>query len=75
LQWLPIGFVAIRNLKIEGSWTEEDMKVGLQALNLGPFQVTGNMVNGRLQLENPDLQIAGWLLQDLPDLPPKEPPS
>ncbi len=75
LPWLPIGFVAIRNLNIEGSWTEEDMEYGVQALNLGPFEVTGSIVDGHLKLEKTDLQIIGWLLQRLPELPPNDPPA
>jgi len=72
LSWLTIGCVAIRNFKLEGDWTQEDIDNAVQATHFGPFQFIDSIMNGE---PYPDLQIIGWLLQDLPDLPPNEPPA
>ncbi|GHO60414.1 hypothetical protein [Ktedonobacter robiniae] len=66
--FIPIGFVAIRNLSIVANWTEEDRTNASQATSFGPFKVTTGIVNNTLSHEG--LQIIGWMLQKMPDLPP-----
>jgi hypothetical protein len=70
---MPIGFVAIRNLNIEADWTEEDRANASRATSLGPFKVTTDIVNNTLS--HPGLQIIGWILQKMPDLPPNDAPA
>lgn len=74
LSLMPIGFVAIRNLKIESNnWAPEDIVNASVATQFGPFRVTGSIANNVLSA--PGLQIIGWMLQKMPDLPPNDPPS
>jgi hypothetical protein len=71
LPLLPIGFVAIRNLNIEANWDREDVTNSAVATNFGPFKVETQIVNNKLS--HPGLQIIGWLLQKMPELPPNPP--
>jgi hypothetical protein len=72
LPLMPIGFVAIRNLVIEANWTAEDVTNASSATDFGPFKVNANIVNNKLTHEG--LQIIGWLLEKMPDLPPNDTP-
>lgn len=65
---LPIGLVAIRKLRISANWSDDDIAKASEATDLGPFKVGGEMVNN--ELSHPGLQVIGWLLQKLPELPP-----
>jgi nucleoid-associated protein YgaU len=67
--WLPVGFVAVRNLTISGSWSAEDSANLGQATDFGPFQVEAP---GGQTLTHPGLQVVAWLLQQLPALPPAD---
>jgi hypothetical protein len=73
LPLLPIGFVAIRNLNIEADWATEDVTNASTATDFGPFKVTTDIVNNKLS--HLGLQIVGWILQRMPDLPPNDPPN
>ena len=73
LSWLPIGFVAIRKLDIAADWTADDIDIAAKATDFGPFKITPDLVNGRLT--HSGLQVFGWMLQQLPALPPNEPPA
>lgn len=73
LPLMPIAFVAIRNLEIDANWTTEDITNASSATDFGPFKVTANIVNNKLTYEG--LQIFGWMLQKMPDLPPNDTPS
>jgi hypothetical protein len=70
---LPIGFVAIRNLNIQASWTAEDLANAAHATGFGPFKVEVDTQNNKLT--HPGLQIIGWVLQKMPDLPPNDYPT
>ena len=71
---MPIGFVAIRNLKIESNnWDPEDITNASVATQFGPFKVEGSIQNNTLS--TPGLQVIGWMLQKMPDLPPNDPPK
>jgi hypothetical protein len=65
---LPIAFVAIRNLEIEANWSAQDVANGAAATDFGPFKVTSTIENNKLRHEG--LQVLGWMLEKLPDLPP-----
>lgn len=72
LAMLPIGFVAIRNLNIEANWTSADITSAATATDFGPFKVATNIVDNKLS--HPGMQIIGWMLQKMPDLPPNDSP-
>ncbi len=71
LTQLPVGFVAVRNLKISASWSDTDRANLTNAMSWGPFDVSSSA--GASDVAQPGLQIIGWLLQDLPPLPPNPP--
>jgi hypothetical protein len=68
---LPVGFVAIKALKIQAPWTPEDITNLEQSVQFGPFNFDSQVVNGAIGHEG--IQIIGWLLQPLSDLPPNDP--
>jgi hypothetical protein len=68
LPLMPIAFVAIRNLSIEADWSAEDMASAASATNFGPFKVTSVIASNKLTHQG--LQVVGWLMQKMPDLPP-----
>lgn len=72
LPLLPIGFVALQNLNIEANWESEDLTNASAATNFGPFKVDAQIVTNKLS--HPGLQIIGWLLQKMPELPPNPHP-
>jgi nucleoid-associated protein YgaU len=69
IAWLPVGFVAIRNLPISAQWSAEDSANLGMATDFGPFQVEAS---GGQTLAHPGLQVVAWLLQRLPALPPAD---
>lgn len=69
---LPIGFVAIKNLSIEANWSDLDKTNSKTATDFGPFEVDSEIVNNKLSHEG--IQIIGWVLQKMPDLPPNDAP-
>jgi hypothetical protein len=68
---LPIGFVAIRNLAIHASWTQEDVASAKLSDGFGPFRVAFD--NAKQSLVHAGVQIFGWVLQKMPVVPPNEP--
>jgi hypothetical protein len=70
---LPVGFVAIRRLNIQAQWPAEDKACSQHATDFGPFKVDSGMVNDTVSHEG--IQIIGWLLERMPDLPPNDPPA
>lgn len=70
---MPIGFVAIRNLSIQATWSAQDIDTAKNAGGFGPFKVDSQIVNGKLSHEG--IQVIGWLLQRMPALPPNNPPA
>jgi len=65
---LPVGFVAVKGLSIKSPWTPEDITNLEQSVQFGPFNFDSKVVNGAITHEG--IQIVGWMLQKLPDLPP-----
>jgi hypothetical protein len=70
---LPVGFIAIRNLNIEAQWTDQDIVNSRNATDFGPFEVRFNSMTNKLSHDG--IQIIGWMLQKMPDLPPNNPPQ
>jgi len=68
--FMPIGFVAIRNLSIKANWSTSDVENSINATNFGPFKVNSSIVNNTLSHEG--IQIIGWLLEKMPNLPPND---
>jgi hypothetical protein len=73
LQLMPIGFVAIRNLNIAANWSANDLSTAANATDFGPFKIDSTIVNNKLS--HSGIQIIGWLVQKMPDLPPNDPPT
>jgi hypothetical protein len=69
---LPVGFVAVKRLSIQAPWTPEDITNLQQSVQFGPFNFDSKVVNGAIGHDG--IQIIGWMLQDLPDLPPNAAP-
>jgi len=67
---LPVGFVAVKALKIQAPWTPEDITNLEQSVQFGPFNFDSQVVNGAIGHEG--IQIIGWMLQSFPDLPPND---
>ena len=69
---LPVGFVAVKSLRIQAPWTPEDISNLEQSVQFGPFNFDSRVVDGAITHDG--IQIVGWMLQDLPDLPPNASP-
>lgn len=65
---LPVGFVAIKDLSIKAPWTPEDVTNLELSEQFGPFLFDSQIVNGAIGHEG--IQIVGWMLQNVPPLPP-----
>ena len=65
---LPTGFIALKNLSIKGPWTPDDINNLEQSIQFGPFLIDSTVVNGAIG--HMGIQVVGWMLQDVPDLPP-----
>lgn len=68
LAGLPVGFVAIKSLRIEAPWTAEDISNLAQSVQFGPFNFDSTVVDGAIG--HPGIQIVGWMIEDVPPLPP-----
>jgi hypothetical protein len=64
------GFVAIRGLRIEANWSDQDRANAQGALSFGPFDVSASSGTG--EVSQPGLQLIGWILEPLPALPPND---
>jgi hypothetical protein len=72
LSFLPISFIAVKNLSIKANWSVTDVTNSNEATDFGPFEVNGGIVNNTLSHEG--IQIIGWMLQQMRDLPPNDAP-
>ena len=70
---LPVGFVAVKNLKITAPWTQDDVTNLQQSTHFGPFRFDLPVANGTIGHDG--IQIVGWILQDMPPLPPNDGPG
>lgn len=82
---LPIGFIAIRDLKIRANWGQIDRDIAAKAvasenaIGFGPFALSGRYAeSGRgyqssfdgVTITSPGLQILGWINLLVPYAPP-----
>jgi len=63
---MPVGLIVIKNLLIQGQSLASGSPV--VAATFGPFLVGTQRGN---QLQNPEIQVIGWMLEKLPALPPQ----
>ena len=70
---MPVGLVAVKNLSIEATWSAEDIERSKNATDFGPFKVSSQILNNKLSHEG--IQIVGWLLEKMPELPPVSDPA
>jgi hypothetical protein len=67
---MPIAFIAVKDLNIEANWSNTDIEIAKNATDFGPFLVDSQIVNNKLS--HAGIQIIGWMLQKMPDLPPND---
>ena len=65
----------IRDLTIRGSWTSADQSALAQASTFGPFSLLGRTISPDLTVQVAGIQIIGWVVTELPQLPPLGDPS
>ena len=68
-----IAFVTIKDLVINANWSAADIANSAEATDFGPFKVDGGIAAGNLS--HPGIQVIGWLVQTMPNLPPNDPPA
>jgi hypothetical protein len=73
LPYLPVALVAVKDLKIKAEWSPEDVAAAGMPTGFVPFKVDSTVVNNTLSHKG--IQIMGWLLQKMPDLPPNDFPA
>jgi len=77
--YLPVlagGFVVIRNLKISGQWTNQDLAAVQGSAAFGPFSLIGRSYDTQSgTLSCAGMQIIGWFCEALPVLPPNSDPA
>jgi hypothetical protein len=62
---IPVGFIAIKNLVINGTWSADELNTFKTAF--GPFLISSGAGS---KLEYDDIQVIGWMLEKVPELPP-----
>lgn len=67
---LPVGFVAIKRLRITAPWTSADITNLESSVQFGPFAFDSTVVDGAIGHDG--IQVIGWLLQNLSSLPPAD---
>jgi hypothetical protein len=73
LSSITTSFIAIKNLKIHANWDANDIEASKVAVDFGPFKVDPGIVD--MNLTHAGIQIIGWMLQRLPELPPNNDPN
>ena len=68
---VTVGFVAIRRLSIKANWCDQDRASAQGAMSFGPFDISASSGSG--EVGQPGVQIIGWIINQLPALPPQEP--
>lgn len=70
LSHLPIAFLAVKNLNISANWDSLDKKQLEKVVSFGPFDINNHNIKEKGSLSHNGIQIIGWMLQKLPELPP-----
>jgi len=73
LTLMPVALVAIKALNIQANWSADDVANSQDSTQFGPFKIDSGIVNNSLSHQG--IQIVGWLLERMPDLPPNDPPG
>jgi hypothetical protein len=68
-----MAFVVIKDLVITANWPAADIANSAEATDFGPFKVDAGIAAGTLS--HPGIQIIGWLVETMPNLPPNDPPA
>lgn len=69
---LPIALVAVKDLKITANWNINDKKELAKVTSFGPFDINEHNLNEKGSLSHSGIQVIGWMLQKMPELPPNE---
>ena len=70
MPYLPIAFVAVKDLKIVANWHVSDKETLKQATSFGPFDINNQDIDEKGSLSHDGTQVIGWMLQKMPVLPP-----
>ncbi len=79
LPLLPLSFIAVKDVVINGSWSDADKKTASAAVagdsvsTFGPFTLNGGAGGGSFDgatLKIPGIQVIAWICQVTPKLPP-----
>ncbi|MDG4798149.1 hypothetical protein [Micromonospora sp. WMMD1082] len=72
---VPVAFLAVRDLRLTGTWTAQDRDALGRSMALGPFSLLGRSVNAQAEevtVTVPGCQLVAWICETLPMLPPAE---
>jgi hypothetical protein len=75
---IPTAFIAVKNLVIEGQWSDADVAAGANSAGFGPFSLLvspGDQAQAKTGLTAPGLQIIAWICDAQPQLPPDPDPA
>lgn len=70
LSHLPVAFLAVKDLDITANWDNLDKKELEKTVSFGPFDINNHNIEEKGSLSHNGIQIIGWMLQKLPELPP-----
>jgi hypothetical protein len=73
LTLMPVALVAIKALNIQANWSADDVANSQDSTQFGPFKIESGIINNSLSHQG--IQIVGWLLERMPDLPPNDAPG
>ena len=75
---IPTAFIAVKNLVIEGQWSDADVAAGANSASFGPFSLLvspGDQAQAKTGLIAPGVQIIAWICDAQPQLPPDPDPA
>ncbi|MGB7393377.1 MAG: hypothetical protein WA913_03185 [Pricia sp.] len=73
LKCIPTAMILIKDLKIKAAWTNEDKQNAKNSVGLGIFNLSESTFTND-ELNNPGMQIIGWMCEVLPRLPENSDP-
>ena len=75
---MPVAFVAVRRVRLAGTWSSRDVEALPSSVSLGPLSLVGRTITttgGSVTVESPGMQVVAWICQPLPILPPEGDPT
>ena len=73
---MPAAALCVRDLKITAAWSAEERAVLPALTKFGPFSLIGSTLDaGGVSLLCPGMQIIGWVMEPMPQLPPNGDPA